>query len=583
MQPVFNIDRPKVSDEEINKRKDFDKLVNRFKQQSLQKAKTDKSWWKNKYIKYTTVIAGITVICTISYLSIVQNKKETASPKNPISKNTAEKSTPSTPFIKPPSTKLNIPYSAYKTSNEKNIEINHLSGSKIKIPKNAFVNKKGELLKGEVEILYREFHNQAEITASGIPMFYDSAGTKHVLESAGMFEIKGLQNGEPVFINPERPISVEFASLNPENRFNQYYLDTVTKNWNYIKRDNPVYHKKDVSTNQPASSEILRKKYEPSIAAIPKQLDSVKHIYTKKIDKLEKPAQPIKPNKSAGRPQFELEVDYKEFPELASFKNALFEIGEENSNFSKDLTKITWSNANISEGPQKGKNYWLTLSYKNRIEKLIVYPVLSGADYEQAIKKYEEKFEKYQAILSKRQAEEEKIKKEMETKQAELLAKKARLEEEYLKERNRLAQQSAAVVNSNLQNGNISSSVLSRVFEISNFGIYNSDCPVPIPPMVKKTKPFFTLSNSEKVYPQSLYVIEKNRNVVMAYNETTMNSLVFFKNIPYIMCLFSGGSFYIVNEKEIQEVVREDGNTFKATPLNKDINDITEFKKALGI
>ena len=34
MEPKFNINRPKVSDEEIKKHQDFDKLVKQFKEQS---------------------------------------------------------------------------------------------------------------------------------------------------------------------------------------------------------------------------------------------------------------------------------------------------------------------------------------------------------------------------------------------------------------------------------------------------------------------------------------------------------------------------------------------------------------------
>ena len=66
MEPKFNINRPKISDDEIKKHQDFEKLVKQFKQQSLNKAKHDKSWWKSKKVRYSAVIAGITVICTIS-------------------------------------------------------------------------------------------------------------------------------------------------------------------------------------------------------------------------------------------------------------------------------------------------------------------------------------------------------------------------------------------------------------------------------------------------------------------------------------------------------------------------------------
>ena len=42
-------------------------------------------------------------------------------------------------------------------------------------------------------------------------MVYDSAGTKRTFESAGMLDIKGFQNNEPVFINPKKVITIELA------------------------------------------------------------------------------------------------------------------------------------------------------------------------------------------------------------------------------------------------------------------------------------------------------------------------------------------------------------------------------------
>src|SRR4051812_47538324 len=76
MEPNFNIDRPRITDEEIDKHKDFDQLVKRFKEQSLQNARQDKNWWKDKRVRYTSVIAGITVICTITYFTILNSQKQ---------------------------------------------------------------------------------------------------------------------------------------------------------------------------------------------------------------------------------------------------------------------------------------------------------------------------------------------------------------------------------------------------------------------------------------------------------------------------------------------------------------------------
>ena len=138
MDLKFNINRPKVSDDEINKHQDFDKLVRQFKEQSIKKARGDESWWRNKKIRYTAVIAGVTVVCTITYLSLFNNQqqsketakndkittsstKNTSTEKNETgSSQSHDNSAPATtkivaakkPFVAAPSQKLKTPYAS---------------------------------------------------------------------------------------------------------------------------------------------------------------------------------------------------------------------------------------------------------------------------------------------------------------------------------------------------------------------------------------------------------------------------------------------------------------------------------------
>ncbi len=585
MQPKFNIDRPKVSDDEINKHKDFDNLIKQFKEQSIQKARSDKSWWKNNYIRYAAVIAGATVICTVTYKALfnktntekaVNDKTTTLVPKNSTTK--------STKFINEPFEKLKVNNTSYKVDNSKGAEIKHATGSKINIPKSSFVNKKGEEIKGEVEILYREIHNQAEIIASGIPMRYDSAGKEFTFESAGMFEIKGYQNGEPVFIKDGKPLTVEFNSLNTEDHFNQYFLDTVAKNWTYLKRDNPIVPTQLQPPNPAETKKELKKleqKYEPAIAAIPKRIDSVKVVYTKKIDKLDKPSQPAKPNKSQGRPQFELDVDYKEFPELSAFKNAVFEIGTESTNYKPEMKDITWSSAEIEEGPKKGVNYILVLKLKQRVEKLIVYPVLTGDDFAEASKKYEEKFEKYKTLQAKRIADEEKLKAEMEAKQAAYMAQQKKIQEEYLREKIRIQKQAEQVVNTQIKSGGVVTAI-TRVFNISNFGIFNSDCPHVVPSTAEIIEPMFVLQGGkEEITPTTIYLVEIDRNMVYTYGAGTKMKVDLQR--PYSLCIVEGPNVYVINKDDFAKAVAAKNNNFFVTKLGAEITDVFELKKAIGI
>ena len=214
MATKFNLNRQPVPDEEINSHKDFGELVNKFKKQSIEKARSDVSFLKNKKATYSAVIAGVAVICTVTYFSVFKqetSKQNSHDKRIPLQSKplSSPSKKPQTAFIAPPIKKLDVPYTSYKVKAEQGATIKHKSDSKIIIPKKAFVNKQGEDIIGDVEIQYREFHNQADIIASGIPMSYDSAGVKSTLESAGMIDIRGYQNGEPIFINPKKQITIE--------------------------------------------------------------------------------------------------------------------------------------------------------------------------------------------------------------------------------------------------------------------------------------------------------------------------------------------------------------------------------------
>lgn len=98
-------------------------------------------------------------------------------------------------------------------------------GSSLKIPKDAFVDKNGKLVEGEVELSYRQYNDAADIIASGIPMQYQTPnGTMQQLESAGMFELKGTANGKPIYIAPDKSIETNLASKQ-KGDYDFYYLN----------------------------------------------------------------------------------------------------------------------------------------------------------------------------------------------------------------------------------------------------------------------------------------------------------------------------------------------------------------------
>ncbi|MBL7930365.1 MAG: hypothetical protein JNL60_00600 [Bacteroidia bacterium] len=592
MSLKFNIDRPKASDEEIEKRKNFKELVERFKQQSLKKAQGDESWWKNKKISYSTVIVGITVICTITYSAIktksTNTKHETLTTKNQLTKSSNTQKA----FVSAPSQKLKVPYSTYKIDSNKGGKIMHSSSSKISIPQNSFVDKHGKDIVGEVSIEYREFHDLGDILVSGIPMAYDSAGHKYNLESAGMFEIKGSQNGEPIFIKENKNIEIELASQNAENRFNQYYLDTLARNWIYLKKDNaaPIFSSQKnehrLSANKSMVSEKVQRLENEIAVILPKKIDSVKTVYTEKLDKLpvyREPKKPAKPNK--GRPSFKLDGSNDEFPELAAFNNVLFEVGPENKNYRKELHDITWSDVKISQGPDKGTNYLLTLSYRNQTEKLIVYPVLEGNDYEKAINIYNQKFDTYQALTEKKQGDERRLLAEMEAKQRVYLQEQKKKEEELKKERTRLVASTDALAKNELAsnfNALDNKSRATRLFSVSKFGIFNSDCPQPNLGNTN-VKPVFTEKNDRPIIPDVVYLVDHSQKTVYLVGAEDSFRFRYNNDNEYTICIFKKNNLYLCNKNQFKQSVENENNRFPVVALPDNIDNLEDFKKALEI
>lgn len=105
--------------------------------------------------------------------------------------------------------------------------------TRIIIPNNAFVDGLGNPIKGKVDIDFQEYHTEAEVILSGIPMQYDSAGTDYTLETDGMFKISGTQNNKRVEIAPNKNISVKTQSYKEDTPCFNYYTQNQHGQWNY--------------------------------------------------------------------------------------------------------------------------------------------------------------------------------------------------------------------------------------------------------------------------------------------------------------------------------------------------------------
>ncbi|MCU0443313.1 MAG: WD40 repeat domain-containing protein [Microscillaceae bacterium] len=116
-------------------------------------------------------------------------------------------------------------FTDYQINSSQNQTLSLPNGTTIFVPAHSFVDVEGKPVSGSVQLLYREMHSANELIAGGIPLEYDSLGKKYPLESAGLFEIRGLKNGEPISIASDKVVSVKMTSFHNGTGFNSYFLN----------------------------------------------------------------------------------------------------------------------------------------------------------------------------------------------------------------------------------------------------------------------------------------------------------------------------------------------------------------------
>ena len=447
--------------------------------------------------------------------------------------------------VNPPLKNVNIDYRNYSVEGNKKTILKYETGSIIIIPENAFIDVNGHPIVGSVDIKYREFHNPSDFFVSGIPMTYDSAGVQYQFESAGMLEILAFQNGKPVFVNPEKKIIVEMASQQQEEKYNIYKYDSLAGNWKYIYKDKAVA----ITTNK--SSQQDRKQLFP----IP--------IDTNEKIELTNERNPFVPKKcDKKRFHFDIEVDTAEFPEIATYKGIQFEVDEKAKDFNPLYASITWDDITLEKGKQSG-SYLMTLSKGIESHSFETFPVFDGTKYDEALTLYEKLYSRRKEKDARRQRSKDSI---------NILLNRERLDQNDFA-KNVIQNASASTETQDL---------VQRIFVISGFGIWNSDCPASLP----KGEQFaatYTDTLGKKLTFKTLYLVEKGRNAmfsIASYSRLCYNPKK--KNI--LWAVTSDNKLAIFEEKDFKKIkIKNDSSIVKMTVINKAISKAYEVRAILNI
>lgn len=564
----INMNKPPLSEKEINDAKNFDNIISKVNGEDPDpKAKSSKG-------KLSIIIgAGITLLIGGIYWLVPSTNKTTE--KEITSKVEKYQS------VKPPMENLDIPFLTFTINASEGDTIVTSKGTEIFIPANALKNQKGDLIKGEATIKFREFHDVPSIFVAGVAMQYDSAGQEYHFESAGMFEIQGYKGNEKLFTNPEAPITVALASQQEGDYFNIYFQDPE-KGWQFIRKDTSKLALSNLIDTIVMIGDIS-KSTEADLKKKKSEMDKAKKSYVKALEKTGLIIPQI-----ANDDLYSMKISFlnSEFPELAGFKNVLFEITEENKDFDPALASQDWKGIELKKNVVG--NYVMHLFGKTK-EKLIVRPVFSEKDIEVANSKFDELFEEYDTkLLGKLSEEREALNKATQTFKA--------TEDLVYAEIN-------AMMGVNLNQSKVDEETykIKRMFTVSNFGMWNSDCPQNMPRGQEVYPVFVNIDKTDDTLTfENLYIAEYDKNALYTYynswgNRKIMNDNGKMENLfenplftfnpnnkTVVWFVTNNGKLAVIEPDELKKVIFTEGNTTVAMKLYENVKDEKEIKKILG-
>lgn len=134
-------------------------------------------------------------------------------------------------YFKKPIEAIQLEEKLIQFKQDKDTLIQLKNGTQIGIPKNCFINAKGEQVTDNIKIIYKEYSNPLSIFASGIPMSTMVNGEAKTLTSAGMFEIRAYSNDKELQIKEGKTIDINFASIDDGKKYNFYEFDKQKNTW----------------------------------------------------------------------------------------------------------------------------------------------------------------------------------------------------------------------------------------------------------------------------------------------------------------------------------------------------------------
>lgn len=448
------------------------------------------------------------------------------------------------PIINPPIPHLVQPAIATRVNANigQNINTNH--HSLISIPPRAFVDKNGNVVTGDVDVLYKEYYTPLDIFLSGIPMKYDS-GANEQLVSAGMIEITAMKNNEPLYVNKENKINVMLASLSGDPDYSIYYYDTNKAKWEYRGKDIVSPTATGLTQKTREFSDTIETKFKYTEPEFSIELFSNTIMEEKRKNIFSKKSRPesfeLKLNPKKDSPEenkFIRNIRWK-YTGQDAFENYLMLVADPLGKH-KYAVKKKWKEVKI-EKSESVDTYYLKASNDTIKISLEVTPVIKTKSAELAFKK------NFMAYSNARQKRENEQSVAFEKFQADSAAYYAQYGRYTVKSVNYTA-------------------AVSRAFQVDGFGLWNCDRPI-MRPQGASVLAQFKDQYGRQLDVTCVYLVEKNSNTVFAYYPSNFKSLKYNPTSDNVMwTILPDGKFaYITAEDFKQYKTRGGPCVFKFT------------------
>ncbi len=95
-------------------------------------------------------------------------------------------------------------------------------GSKVNIPKDAFLDANGNIIKGNVDVNVTMYKSKLDVMLSGTQMSNINGNSNTFFETAGMFDFKATQNNKTVRINPKKELTLDLKTVENVTNYDLY-------------------------------------------------------------------------------------------------------------------------------------------------------------------------------------------------------------------------------------------------------------------------------------------------------------------------------------------------------------------------